>query len=133
MYFNPEKTLSVPGPSQALDPSTGQVIARERQTFDLAPISPDDWQAWDPIVQRLFPTLGPLANQGGSAFTMQPTAGDASSHDLYQGFQGPYNPEREGNDGVENDHDDDYPSEYRFQRDENDNCWWDSDQEQEDA
>ncbi len=147
-----EDFLPAVGSSQVLDQSTGQVITGQRQMSEFSTINPNEWPdpsewpVWNPTLESLVPNLRPPATQGASSFTMQPEAGDASARNYYQESQGleewsnlqgeeykdgGEEDEVEEDEVEEDDVDDD--DQYRFQRDENDNTWYDEDQEEEDA
>ena len=152
-----EDSLPAAGPSQELDQRTGQAMTGQRQMSDFPTLNPNGtpdqsmWPVWDATLEALFPGLGPPATPGESSFTMQSGAGDERAHDPYderQEFEEWYDPEgEEGQDENEEDEEDedeneedevgedndDDDAEYRFQRDENDNCWYDEDQEEEDV
>ncbi len=142
-----EDSLPAVGPSQMLDQRTGQVMGAQRQMFDFSTLNPYErpdqsaWSVWDATLEALFPGLGPPATPGESSFTMQSRAGEERAHDPYhrsQEFEKWYDPdgeeiedENEEEEGAEDD--DGSDAEYRFQRDENDNCWYDEDQEEDDG
>ena len=142
-----EDSLPAVGPSQVLDQRTGQAMTRQSQMTNFPNLNPNErpdqsvWPVWDATLEALFPGLGPPATQGESSLTMQSGAGDERAQDPYyesQEFEEWYDPEgEEGEDEDEEDEvdedDDDDDAEYRFQRDENDNCWYDEDQEEEDV
>ena len=142
-----DDSLPAVGPSQVLDQRTGQAMTRQSPMTDFSIINPNErpdqfiWPKWDATLEALFPGLGPPATQGESSLTMQSGAGDERAHDPYhesQEIEEWYDPEgEEGEDEDEEDEvsedDDGDDAEYRFQRDENDNCWYDEDQEEEDV
>ena len=114
------------------------------------------WPVRDPTLERLFPDMVPLPFPGGFPFGVQPAAGNGGAQDPYQesrAFEELHSRERgdegegeddedgdkEGGEGQgeddeddedDDDDDDDGLNEYRPQRDENDNCWYDEDQEE---
>ena len=133
-----EDSLPAVGPSRM--PTNQRTGRREGSLPDGRPVE-SVWPIWDATLEELFPGLGPPTTLGESSFTMQSGAGDERAHNPYhesQEFEEWDNWEgEEGEDDIEEDEvgedDDDYDHEYRFQRDENDNCWYDEAQEEEDG
>ena len=143
------------GPSQLLDPRTRQVMGGQGQMSGFPTSNPNvrpneaGWPVWDATLETLFPNMGPPPFHGGFPFGVQQPAGHGGAQDPYQesrDFEQWHSQEREeggedeeDEDGDEEDEeeqdedgedDDDYLNEYRPQRDENDNCWYDEDQEE---
>ena len=133
------------GPSQVLDPRARQVMGGQGQ------MSGAGWPVWDATLESLFPNMGPPLFHGGFPVGVQQAAGRGAAQDPYQesrDFEQWHSQEREeegededdeddedgdeedGDDQVEDSEDDDGLNEYRPQRDENDNCWYDEDQEE---
>ena len=149
-----EEYLTAVGPSQVLDPVTGQAMTGQGHTSDLSIPNRNErpvesaWPIWDATLEALFPGLGPPvpglaphATLGESSYMMQSGPGDNRVHSPYhesQDLEEWYDQEEDdGEDEMEEDEvdddDDDYDSVNRFQRDENDNYWWDDAQEEEDG
>lgn len=149
-YYGPEA-----GPSQVLDPRTRQVMGGQGQMSGFTTFNPNvrpneaGWPVWDATLEKLFPNQGPAPFHGGFPFGVQQMAGNGGAQDSYQesrDFEGlhPQEREEEGEDENDEDEDEEYGdeedgvgeddsdclNEYRPQRDENDNCWYDEDQEE---
>ena len=152
-----EDYLPAVGPSQMLDHANGPIMTGQRQMFNPSSLIPNERPVqpprpvWDATLEGLFPGMGPSipglrppvpglvppANPWESSSTMQSGVGDERARDPYhqsQDFE-EWNPEGEdGGDESDEDEvgnaDDDYDDEYRFPRNENDNCWYDDDQEE---
>ena len=149
-YYGP-----APNPSLVLDPRTRPVMGAQGQMPAYPEVRPNQpaWPVWDADLERLFPNMGPPPFHDGFPFGDPHAAIDAAVNAAHED---PYQQSREfeewhsqerGEDREDEDEDDDDEegeeeededidddddglNEYREQRDENDNCWYDEDQEE---